>query len=148
MTDAPHALVLWNGDAASLGQWSSSAADGSSVALSAEPGPRGAALRIAFNLVVPTSWVIARRALPLQLETVNGLVGGLMSLSPIDLWPIQNTSSFELRPGATELPPTHPLFHTHYREAGAFPGTDGIFTTKEILTRLYKVVGAPLTPIL
>ena len=33
-------------------------------------------------------------------------------------------------------------------EAGAFPGTDGIFTTKEILTRLYKVVGAPLTPIL
>lgn len=94
------------------------------------------------------SWVIARRALPLRLEAVNGLIGGLLSLSPIDVWPIQNTSSFELRPGATEVPPGHPLFHRHYQEAGAFPGTEGVFTTKEILTRLYKVVGAPLTPIL
>jgi hypothetical protein len=79
MTDAPHALVLWNGDAASLGQWSSSAADGSSVALSAEPGPRGAALRIAFNLVGPTSWVIARRecaaALPAHYVAVLRLRG-------------------------------------------------------------------------
>ena len=94
------------------------------------------------------SWVIARRALPLRLEVVNGLVGGLLSLSPIDVWPIQNTSSFELRPGETEVAPDDPAFHSHYREAGAFPGTDGVFTTKEILTRLYKVVGSPLTPIM
>jgi hypothetical protein len=53
-------LVLWNGEAAALGEWTSAAADGSSVALSAEPGPRGAALRIDFNLVGPTSWIIAR----------------------------------------------------------------------------------------
>ena len=94
------------------------------------------------------SWVIARRALPLRLETVNGLVGGLLSLSPIDVWPIQNTSSFELRAGGVEVPPDHPSFHLNYQEAGAFPGTEGLFTTKEILTRIYKVVGSPLTPIL
>jgi hypothetical protein len=54
------ALVLWNGEAAALGQWTSTAADGSTVTLSVEPGPRGAALRIDFDLVGPTSWAIAR----------------------------------------------------------------------------------------
>jgi hypothetical protein len=53
-------LVLWNGEATALGEWTSAAADGSSAALSAEPTPRGAALRIDFNLVGPTSWIIAR----------------------------------------------------------------------------------------
>jgi len=33
------------------------------------------------------SWVIARRSMPLRLEAVNGLVLGLFSMSPIDLWP-------------------------------------------------------------
>lgn len=94
------------------------------------------------------SWVIARRALPLHLQSVNGLVGGTLSLSPIDVWPIQNTSSFELRPGGREVRPDDPAFHQNFREAGSFPGTEGIFTTKEIMTRLYKVVGTPLTPIL
>ncbi|MET0152123.1 MAG: discoidin domain-containing protein [Candidatus Binatia bacterium] len=56
------ALVLWSGEeAAALGQWTSTAADASSVSLSAEPGPRGAALRVDFDLVGPTSWAIARR---------------------------------------------------------------------------------------
>ncbi len=94
------------------------------------------------------SWVIGRRALPLRLEAVNGLVDRVLSLGPIDLWPIQNTSSYELRPGAREVTPWHPAFHQNYREVGPFPGTDGMLSTKEILTRLYKAVGAPLTPIL
>lgn len=94
------------------------------------------------------SWVIARRSLPLKLEVVNGLIGGVLSLAPLDVWPIQNTSSFELRPGAKEVTPADPTFHANYREAGPFPGTEGLFTTKEILTRIYKAVGAPLTPIL
>ncbi len=53
-------LVLWNGEATALGEWTSAAADGSRAALSAEAGPRGAALRIDFNLAGPTSWIIAR----------------------------------------------------------------------------------------
>jgi hypothetical protein len=79
MTDAPRHLVFWDGDASSLAQWSSSAADGSSVSLSAEPALRGAALRIEFNLVGPTSWVIARRectaALPAHYVVVLRLRG-------------------------------------------------------------------------
>jgi phosphatidylserine/phosphatidylglycerophosphate/cardiolipin synthase-like enzyme len=94
------------------------------------------------------SWVIARRHLPLRLDIVNGLVDGILSLSPVDVWPLQNTSSFELKPGAPEVPPEDPKFHDHYRDVGSFPGADGALSTKEILTRLYKAVGTPLTPVL
>jgi putative cardiolipin synthase len=94
------------------------------------------------------SWVIARRDIPLKLDTVNGLIDGILSISPIDIWPIQNTSSFELRPGAAEVPPGDPAFYRNYREVGPFPGADGALSNKEILTRLYKVFGAPLTPVL
>ncbi len=94
------------------------------------------------------SWAIARRRLPLKMETVNGLVGGVLSLSPLDVWPIQNTSSFELRAGEEPVGMEDPRFYERYEEAGAFPGTDGVFTTKEILTRIYKAVGPGLTPVL
>jgi hypothetical protein len=60
-------LVLWGGGASVLRQWTSTAADGSSVALSVEPGPHGAALRLDFDLVGPTSWVIARRECAITL---------------------------------------------------------------------------------
>ncbi len=104
--------------------------------------------RIEADLRPENSWVIARRPLPLRLDAVNGLILDLFALTPVEIWPIQNTTSYELRPGAEPVPPDHPQFHQHYREAGAFPGTDGRFSTKEIVTRLYKAVGAPLTPIL
>jgi phosphatidylserine/phosphatidylglycerophosphate/cardiolipin synthase-like enzyme len=94
------------------------------------------------------SWTIARRSLPLRLEVVNGLVDSLLSLSPVDLWPVQNTSSFELKAGATPVSPEHPAFHDNYIEVGSFPGTEGLLSQKEILTRIYKAVGSPLTPIL
>ncbi len=94
------------------------------------------------------SWVIARRSLPLRLDVLNSLVDDMLSIGPIDLWPIQNTSSFELKPGAANVPPGHPAFYENHRDVGPFPGTEGVFTTKEITTRLYKAVGAPLTPVL
>jgi putative cardiolipin synthase len=94
------------------------------------------------------SWVIARRRLPLRLDVVNALIDGVMSLSPVDLWPLQNTSSFELRSGAAEVPPGDPRFYDHHHDVGSFPGADGALSQKEILTRLYKAVGSPLTPVL
>lgn len=94
------------------------------------------------------SWVIARRAIPLGLDSLNSLVGGLMGLGPVDLWPVRNTTSFELKPGGREVPPGDPAFYENYREAGSFPGAEGPISQKEILTRLYKAVGSPLTPIL
>lgn len=94
------------------------------------------------------SWVIARRELPLRLDLLNGLVDGVLSLSPVDVWPIQNTSSYELKSGAEEVPPGHPDFYRRHQDAGSFPGSDGVLSPKEIITRLYKAVGTPLTPVL
>lgn len=94
------------------------------------------------------SWVIGRRDLPLPVGVVNTLIDEIISRTPLDIWPIQNTTSYELRPGMKEVPLDDPDFHQHYRDAGPFPGTDGLLSTKEILTRIYKAVGSPLTPIL
>jgi putative cardiolipin synthase len=66
----------------------------------------------------------------------------------VDLWPLQNTSSFELRSGAAEVPPGDPRFYDHHHDVGSFPGADGALSQKEILTRLYKAIGTPLTPVL
>ncbi len=94
------------------------------------------------------SWVIARRRFPLRLDIVNGLVAGVFSLTPLDLWPIQNTSSFELIPGQSPVAPDDRSFYERYRDVGPFPGAENPLTEKEIVARLLKAFGAPLTPIL
>lgn len=94
------------------------------------------------------SWVIARRRLPLSAERLNSMVEGIMRLSPIDLWPIRNTTSFELIPGKTPVPPGHPDFYENYREAGDFPGAPPGLSMKEITTRLFKTMGPMAVPIL
>ena len=33
---------------------------------------------------------------------------GIVSITPLDVWPLQNTSSFELRPGQTAVSPNEP----------------------------------------
>lgn len=109
---------------------------------------RGLRAEIERDMRAENSWVVARRDLPLGLDKVNGLIAGLTSLGPVDIWPIQNTSSFELRSGSSAVPPDHADFLKNYRDVGAFPGTEGLFSQKEILTRLYKAVGSPLTPVL
>ncbi len=94
------------------------------------------------------SWVIAKKAMPLGLDKVNAVLQGLSGLSPIDVWPIRNTSSFELIPGKTPLLPGHPDFHKHYRDVGSFPGAPGELSGKEIHTRIYKAIGGLATPLL
>ncbi|MFO7976901.1 MAG: phospholipase D family protein [Candidatus Hydrogenedentota bacterium] len=91
------------------------------------------------------SWVIAKRQIP--LSEVNYLLEGLSGLSPIDLWPLRNTTSFELRPGMEPVEPGHEDFYEHYSDAGSFPGSEGI-STKQIVTRIYKVLGSLAVPIL
>jgi len=103
---------------------------------------------IVKDMSAGNSWVISHRAMPLGLDAVNGLIDGMSGLTPVDLWPIQNTCSYELRPGCTEVPPFDPAFQKNYREAGDFPGNDSPLSTKEITTRLYKAFGTALTPIL
>jgi hypothetical protein len=75
------------------------------------------------------------------------LIEGLSGLSPIDIWPLRNTTSFELRPGMKPVEPGHEDFYDHYTDAGSFPGAEGI-STKQIVTRIYKMLGSLAVPIL
>jgi putative cardiolipin synthase len=70
---------------------------------------------------------------PSSLDALNGLIDGILSLSPIDVWPIQNTSSFELRPGAAEVPPATPGLPSPLpRGRTRFPAPRGCSSQKEI----------------
>lgn len=104
--------------------------------------------QIERDMAPGNSWVIAKRQFPLAVSALNGLGGGLLSLGPIDPWPIQNSSSFELMPGMDPVDPGSPEFYERYRDVGDFPESGGILSSKEILTRLYKTVGEAFTPIM
>jgi len=92
-----------------------------------------------------SSWVIAKSRFP--LANVNYLIEGLSGLSPVDLWPLRNTSSFELIQGKEPVPPGHEDFYENYQDAGSFPGAEGL-STKEIVTSLYKIFGGLAIPVL
>jgi len=94
------------------------------------------------------SWVIARKEFPLALERINHLVEGLFQQSPVDLWPLRNSSSFELRDGRHPVPIGHPDFYQNYKDVGSFPGADNPMSTKEMTIRIYKSVGGAALPLL
>jgi phosphatidylserine/phosphatidylglycerophosphate/cardiolipin synthase-like enzyme len=91
------------------------------------------------------SWVIAKRRFP--LSDVNYLIEGLSGLSPVDLWPLRNTTSYELRPGMEPVDPGDEDFYARYDDVGSFPGAEGV-STKQIVTRIYKMLGSLAVPIL
>lgn len=94
------------------------------------------------------SWVIAKKKDPLSLSQVNAFFERISSATPIDIWPVRNTSSFELLPGKTPVPPDHPDFYKHYKDAGAFPGDDSLFSPKSTQARMLKIITGLAAPIL
>jgi len=100
------------------------------------------------DMAPDNSWVIAKKEVPLSLDKVNALFERVSSATPLDLWPIRNTSSFELRPGKEPVPPGHPDFYKHYQDAGSFPGDDSILSPKAAQTRMLKIINNLATPIL
>ncbi len=91
------------------------------------------------------SWVIARK--PWVLGFVNEPLEAVSSLLPIDPWPLRNTSSFELKPGAEEVGPLHPDFYENYEDVGSFPGTDTL-DTRRFWISIFKTIGKAATPLL
>jgi len=92
-----------------------------------------------------TSWVIAERKIP--LDDVNYLFEGISGLTPIDIWPLRNTGSFELIDGKQPLPPDDPHFHDNYVDVGNFPGAEGI-SAKAIGIHIYKMLNTLAIPML
>jgi cardiolipin synthase C len=97
------------------------------------------------DMAPDNSWVIAQRTTP--LGDLNLLLEGLSGISPVDIWPVRNTSSFELRPGMEPVHVDHPQFYEHYRDIGSFPGAEGL-TVEHIITRFLKITGKVATPML
>jgi len=93
------------------------------------------------------SWVINKRQMPLSLDDVNRLVEGTLRHTPVDIWPIRNTTSFALRSKRPAVPPYHPDFYKCYKEAGNFPGASDDLLGKEILARLLKTLTSPVQPL-
>lgn len=91
------------------------------------------------------AWVIARRELP--LADVNFFFEGLSWWSPVDIWPIRNTSSFELIPGREPVPPDHPDFYQNYTDVGSFPGAPP-GSVKQLTTSLYKMFNTLVIPVM
>jgi putative cardiolipin synthase len=91
------------------------------------------------------AWVIARREFP--LSEVNFFLEGLSWWSPVDIWPIRNTTSFELIPGKEPVPPDHPDFYNNYTDVGSFPGAE-IGSVKQLTTSLYKVFNTLVIPVM
>jgi cardiolipin synthase C len=97
------------------------------------------------DMAPENSWIIARKEVP--LKDINNLFHGISNLSPIDLWPIRNTSTFQLKNGMDPVSPDDAAFYEHYEDVGSFPGVD-LHSTDEITTSFYKVFGKFLTPAL
>lgn len=91
------------------------------------------------------AWVIARREFP--LSEVNFFLEGLSWWSPVDIWPIRNTTSFELIPGKEPVPPDHPDFYKNYVDVGSFPGA-APGSVKQITTSLYKMFNTLVIPVM
>jgi putative cardiolipin synthase len=69
------------------------------------------------------SWVAAvkPKGLPV-LAGVNGAIESASRWLPIfDIWPYRSTSVYELKPGATVMPPGAEGFYENYRPLGSFP---------------------------
>jgi phosphatidylserine/phosphatidylglycerophosphate/cardiolipin synthase-like enzyme len=91
------------------------------------------------------AWVIARREFP--LSEVNFFFEGLSWWSPVDIWPIRNTTSFELLPGKEPVPPDHPDFYQNYTDVGSFPGA-ATGSVKQLTTSLYKMFNTLVIPVM
>ena len=94
------------------------------------------------------SWVIAKKAIPLSFEKVNALLEWTSAGSPVDLWPVRNTSSFELRPDCDPVPPDDPAFYARYEDVGPFPGDDSVLSPKAAQTWIWKILNGLAAPML
>jgi phosphatidylserine/phosphatidylglycerophosphate/cardiolipin synthase-like enzyme len=94
------------------------------------------------------SWVTAAKhdGIPL-VSFFGGIVEDISRAMPIfDVWPFKYSTSWELREGEEPVPPGHPEFYERYENVGQFPTVN--MTTKDVQTRLFKVMGGFTEPLM
>jgi hypothetical protein len=63
-----------------------------------------------------------------------------------DVWPFKYSTSWDLREGEEPVPPGHPEFYQRYKNVGQFPTVN--MSTKDVQTRLFKVMGGFTEPLM
>jgi len=94
------------------------------------------------------SWVTAAKheGIPL-VSFFGGMLEDISRAMPIfDVWPFKYSTSWELREGEEPVPPGHPEFYQRYNDVGQFPTVN--MTTKDIQTRLFRVMGGFTEPLM
>ena len=93
------------------------------------------------------AWTIAKRPRTNLVHRINNAIADFSTALPLfDFWPFRYSTSYELDPGCTPLPPNDPRFHDCYTAVGDFPEVD--LPLKAIYTRIATAFGAPAVGIL
>lgn len=93
------------------------------------------------------AWTIAKRPRTNLVHRINNAIADFSTVLPLfDFWPFRYSTSYELDPGCTPLPPNDPGFHECYTAVGDFPEVD--LPLKAIYTRIATAFGAPAVGIL
>jgi phosphatidylserine/phosphatidylglycerophosphate/cardiolipin synthase-like enzyme len=94
------------------------------------------------------SWVTAAKheGIPL-VSYFGGILEDISRAMPIfDVWPFKYSTSWDLREGEEPVPPGHPEFYERYKNVGQFPTVN--MSTKDVQTRLFKVMGGFTEPLM
>jgi putative cardiolipin synthase len=94
------------------------------------------------------SYVVASKRPAGTASKLNILFQEVSDMLPLDIWPIYDTTCFELKPGAEPVPPDHPDFHENYERVGSFPTEYEPLEKRRLETRFYKSIGGIITPLL
>jgi putative cardiolipin synthase len=94
------------------------------------------------------SYVVASKRPAGTASKLNILFQEVSDMLPLDIWPIYDTTCFELKPGAEPVPPDDPDFHENYERVGSFPTEYEPLEKRRLETRFYKSIGGIITPLL
>jgi phosphatidylserine/phosphatidylglycerophosphate/cardiolipin synthase-like enzyme len=93
------------------------------------------------------AWLVAPRDPTPIIGDVSRVLGDVSRSLPIfDIWPWAYATDYELKPGGTPVPPTHPDFLENWEPVGDFPEVNLSLTA--IITRFIVAFGAGIQGIL
>jgi phosphatidylserine/phosphatidylglycerophosphate/cardiolipin synthase-like enzyme len=99
------------------------------------------------DMAPQNSWTVAKRKrIPLLGDLNNLLAFASEALPILDIWPVLNTTCYELRDGKHPLPTDHPEFYRRYQAVGNFPECEN--TNIPIQTLVFKSTLGWATPIM
>ncbi len=93
------------------------------------------------------AWTVSKGPKIPVISHFSGFIGGISTALPfLDIWPYRYTTDYELKEGATPLPPRDPAFSENYYDVGYFPEVPD--SSKVIQAKLMKAFGGWARPMM